>query len=347
MPKSLKIAVAGAGIYGSTIATSLARQGHRVTLFDPLGVMRAASVINQFRVHSGYHYPRSAETMAEILEVKDEFLREFREAIVHGSRHYYAIPHQGSKVSPAEYEAVLRRFSLPFQNVRPRWMNFDFINACYRVDEKVYDPRLLRSIVVRRLKASGVPFVCERFFSKDERLYDRVVYATYGTCGNHVRLFDRVQLQVAEKILIQLPRELRKISLVVVDGPFTAFDSYGNSRFSLFGSALHTNHWKMFKPEKPVPERYRKILNARIFETVRFTHFSKMREEAQRAVPLASRAKYLGSRFTLRLVEYNPSEDRRILRIGQAGKEISVFSGKVVSAVKAARIVCEMVAADA
>ena len=50
-----KIAVAGAGIYGSNCAIRLAEQGHTVHLFDPLGVIRAASAINQYRVHSGYH----------------------------------------------------------------------------------------------------------------------------------------------------------------------------------------------------------------------------------------------------------------------------------------------------
>jgi glycine/D-amino acid oxidase-like deaminating enzyme len=59
-----KIAVAGAGIYGATAAIRLAEQGHQVHLFDPLGLLRAASAINQYRVHAGYHYPRSAETIS-------------------------------------------------------------------------------------------------------------------------------------------------------------------------------------------------------------------------------------------------------------------------------------------
>jgi glycine/D-amino acid oxidase-like deaminating enzyme len=54
-----KIAVAGAGIYGATAAIRLAEQGHQVQMFDPLGLLRAASAINQYRVHAGYHYPRS------------------------------------------------------------------------------------------------------------------------------------------------------------------------------------------------------------------------------------------------------------------------------------------------
>ena len=68
-----KIAVAGAGIYGATAAIRLAEHGHQVHLFDPLGLLRAASAINQYRVHAGYHYPRSPETISEITDVCANF----------------------------------------------------------------------------------------------------------------------------------------------------------------------------------------------------------------------------------------------------------------------------------
>src|SRR5579863_8412475 len=87
-----KIAVAGAGIYGATVAIRLAEHGHQVHLFDPLGVLRAASAINQYRVHAGYHYPRSSETISEITEARAEFTQAFAGAIVRNSLHYYAMP---------------------------------------------------------------------------------------------------------------------------------------------------------------------------------------------------------------------------------------------------------------
>ena len=81
-----KIAIAGAGIYGATAAIRLAERGHQVSLYDPLGVMCAASAINQYRVHSGYHYPRSPETIMETLEARREFVQAFAPAIVRYAR---------------------------------------------------------------------------------------------------------------------------------------------------------------------------------------------------------------------------------------------------------------------
>ena len=150
MLRSLNIAVVGAGIYGSTIAVNLAKKGGNVSLFDPLGIMRAASAINQYRVHRGYHYPRSDETILEILEARFEFIEEYKAAIVENTEHYYAIPYHGSHTSPDAFENICDRFSLPLKECSIPWINSGFIEKCYAVDEQIYDPEILRSIITKK-----------------------------------------------------------------------------------------------------------------------------------------------------------------------------------------------------
>jgi FAD dependent oxidoreductase len=339
-----KIAVAGAGIYGATAAIRLAERGHQVSLFDPLGVMRAASAINQYRVHSGYHYPRSPETITETLEARREFIEAFAPAIVRNSRHYYAIPREGSRTRPHEYEQIMRSHGLPLHACHPEWINFEHIDQCYEVDENIYDPDLLRSVIESRLDALAIKFKHGVFLREMRGDYDFVVWATYGM-GASRDIFKIAKYQVAEKILIALPPELQGIALVIVDGPFTAFDPYGSSHHSLFGSARHTNHWTSSDPEKRIPEKYLRVLNQSEFAPAANSRFEAMREDCCRAVPASKDAQYIGSRFTVRVVEDNPEHDRRILyvRDGLPG-EIHIFSGKVVGAVKAARMVCERIA---
>ena len=339
-----KIAVAGAGIYGATTAIRLAEQGHRVHLFDPLGLLRAASAINQYRVHAGYHYPRSAETIAEIADARAEFTQAFAEAIVRNSRHYYAIPWQDSLTPPGVYESVMDKHGLPLKSCQPEWMNFDFIEKCYEVAENIYDPDAVRSLVGTRLQRHGIHVQQKEFTLAMRPDYDVVVWATYGL-GASRGFFKTAKYQVAEKILIELPAQLRGVALVVVDGPFTAFDPYGSSSRSLFGSAKNTNHWTTTNASEPIPEPYLGILNKPGFERVNFTRFEPMRTDCRLTVPVAKDAVYLGSRFTMRVVEDNPEHDRRILHVREgAPGEVHIFSGKVVSAVKAARLVCELVA---
>ncbi|HKW35130.1 MAG TPA: FAD-dependent oxidoreductase [Candidatus Acidoferrum sp.] len=339
-----KVAVAGAGVYGASVAIRLAGQGHRVRLFDPLGILRTASAINQYRVHAGYHYPRSLETIQETLEARAEFIRAFEPAIVRNSRHYYAIPKEGSRTTPDLYERVMAEQGLPLKACRPEWMNFDFIDRCYEVDENVYDPDVLRELIEARIRALGIPFEQKEFTTAMRDDFDFVVWATYGL-GPSRGTFKIAKFQVAEKILIELPSSLRHVALVVVDGPFTAFDPYGSSGRSLFGSAKNTNHWTTTDPDEAIPELYSKILNQPDFQPVPFTRFEAMRADCCDSVPAAKEAKYIGSRFTIRVVEDAPESDRRILYLKDgAPGEIHIFSGKVVSAVKAARLVCERIA---
>src|SRR5437899_7294529 len=212
-----KIAVAGAGIYGGTVAIRLAEQGHAVRLFDPLGIMRAASAINQYRVHAGYHYPRSPETIQETLAARAEFIRAFEPAIVRNSRHHYAIPKQGSRTPPDVYEKVMKDHGLPLKPCRPDWMNFGFIDRCYEVAEHVYDPEVLRELVEARIRSLNIPFERKAFTGEMRSDFDFVVWATYAL-GPSRGVFKIAKFQVAEKMLIELPPALQHIALVVVDG---------------------------------------------------------------------------------------------------------------------------------
>src|SRR5271155_1568915 len=203
-----KIAVAGAGIYGATAAIRLAEHGHHVHLFDPLGVLRAASAINQYRVHAGYHYPRSAEPISEITEARAEFTQAFAGAIVRNSRHYYAIPKENSLTPPDVYESMMSKHGLSLRPCRPDWMSFDFIDKCYEVEENIYDPEVLRGLVEARLKAQGIHLQQREFTPEMRPDYNIVVWATYGLAASR-GFFKAAKYQVAEKMLIELPAQLQ------------------------------------------------------------------------------------------------------------------------------------------
>ena len=196
---SLKIAVAGAGIYGTNIAIRLAEQGHNVRLFDPLGILRAASVINQFRIHSGYHYPRSPETISETLEARGEFTEAFAPAIVRKSQHYYAIPKEGSQTPPDLFEKVMAQFDVPLvcTPCPPGVDGFQFqYDRCYEVDEQIYDPDILREIVTARVQSLGIPFLERRLFPAEHARPNMisVVYATLRGLGPSRGLFQNCEV---------------------------------------------------------------------------------------------------------------------------------------------------------
>jgi len=111
----VKVAVIGGGIFGCTAAIHLKREGHEVDLYETKNsILRCASTCNQYRLHRGYHYPRSPETIRECRGSLNSFEEEFPEAVVHNGTHLYAIAREGSRVTPGEYLDALDNAGLEY-----------------------------------------------------------------------------------------------------------------------------------------------------------------------------------------------------------------------------------------
>ena len=88
-----KIAIIGGGVFGCTIAWILAKNNHLVDLYEKKeDIFMAASGINQYRLHRGYHYPRSKETILTCLEGEKEFRKVYGDCVIdEPHKHYYGI----------------------------------------------------------------------------------------------------------------------------------------------------------------------------------------------------------------------------------------------------------------
>ena len=87
----MKIAVIGSGFYGSSLAIVLSKKND-VDLYEKKSkIFNGASSCNQFRFHSGYHYPRSQKTVNEINKLKKDFLNFFSQKVFENTINYYSI----------------------------------------------------------------------------------------------------------------------------------------------------------------------------------------------------------------------------------------------------------------
>ena len=150
-PKAL---VVGGGIFGTTAAVALAHDGYQVELHEELeDVMMAASDINQYRLHKGYHYPRSKETAQECLKGLKTFKRKYESCVVNGNiEHHYAISSKESKVTPSQYLEFLNEMDLPYKRVEP----IKNTDITIKVEEELFDNYKLYESVRDKLGASGV-----------------------------------------------------------------------------------------------------------------------------------------------------------------------------------------------
>ena len=86
-----KVLIVGGGIFGTTAAISLANNGYNVELHEELDdIMKCATGINQYRLHKGYHYPRSKQTAIECKKGLKTFKRKYNSSVLNGDiEHFY------------------------------------------------------------------------------------------------------------------------------------------------------------------------------------------------------------------------------------------------------------------
>ena len=148
MRKLRKIAVIGGGIFGCTTAWKLAKEGYDVTLYEKNDdIITQASYINQYRLHKGYHYPRSKETAQSSIWGEESFLREYGGAIVNGDvEHYYCIAKEDSLVNSDEYKTFLNDLNLKYTEKNLDLIHKNVVDLTVEVDELLFNPDKLKEI---------------------------------------------------------------------------------------------------------------------------------------------------------------------------------------------------------
>lgn len=347
----MKIAVVGGGIFGVTAATALSQAGFRVDLFERYNdILQAASGINQYRLHRGYHYPRSPETIISSMEAEALFRDQFREAIIDDNDHYYCIASEKSLVSADQYQQVCRTHGLEFESADLPLVNPDAIALCVKVKEALFDPNKLREICRRDLTTSGVAVHCGREVVEiDLEGYDYIVLCAYAHAnallGHRPELQKDYQFELCEKPVVMLPENFWRKSIVILDGPFTCVDPYGRSPWHVIGNVVHAIHASNIGKHPEIPEQFQSLLNRGIIPKPTISNFNLFINSAKHFLPDIVHAKHLGSMFTIRTVLPNLDKTDARPTLVEAIDEriINVFSGKIGNAVVASLEVLSLI----
>lgn len=348
----MKIAVVGAGIFGITSAVKLASAGHEVDLYEKnTEILSAASGINQYRLHRGYHYPRSKSTALSSKYAVDSFRREYGEAVVDHNEHYYSIAKEGSRVSGQEFLNFCKECELEHEKVDLNdHVHPEHIDLTIRSAEALLDPLKLRDIAKQKLANSKVKlFLNSMFMPNQIDEYEIVVNATYANSNFILERYPDekkdYQFEVCEKPVLRLPEKYRGKSIVVLDGPFFCIDPYSTTDLHVMGNVVHAIHASNVGPFPIIPEEIKPLLNKGIIknpEVTNITHFLKV---AAKFMPDLKEVEHVGSMFTIRTVLPNvEATDERPTLVSKVGdKIIHVFSGKIGNCVEAAEEVLKLV----
>lgn len=343
----MHIAVVGAGIFGITSAVKLAQGGHRVDLFEKeKDILMAASGINQFRLHRGYHYPRSEETIKECMRTETGFLKEYGSAVISSDHHYYCISREDSLIHHSDYIRVCKNFGLDFIEDRSGLVNGK-ISLTIKADEKRIDPIILKKICYRKIRSAGVNLrLGEAATNNKLNKYDFAVIAAYASINSLLPFHKQrdYQFELCEKPVVKLPREFSNKCLVIMDGPFMCIDPFGRTGNFLLGNVVHAIHQTNIGENPEFDKKFKPLLNKGLIRNPPVTNFKKFIESGTKFIPELAKARHIGSMFTFRTVlprlEKTDARPTLVSRIDN--KTAAVFSGKISSCVEAAEKVAAM-----
>ena len=229
-----KIAVIGAGFYGSYIALKLADKGHKVILIDPED-KSSATLHCQARLHSGMFYVRSIKDLLSCARNFTKFLKIFKPYIYSEFNSYYLID-KNSKVDFDSYKKICKDNGLKTKEVNLDYINSDSVQGILKTNEfSINTSELLFSLCDKCKNHHNITFIKDHAVSLKETdrvlinlLYsdpitvNRCILASYGNnfkflkdLGYQVPSFNNYKIPVI-KFRDNLPRDCH----AVVDGDF-------------------------------------------------------------------------------------------------------------------------------
>ncbi len=255
--------IIGGGIFGSYAALYLSSKGAKVALVEKEArLFQKASLVNQARLHSGYHYPRSIATAAMSDAHKSRFTEEHRPFVNFQFEKYYAIDRFGSFTDAVQFERFCAYLNIRCDRIKSHHLfNFNRLEALYQTTEYSFDPVLIAEHYRQKLQqAEGISlFVQDSVFQAEacgnewvmrlksgkQLITPAVINATYAATSAINRIFGVQELNLTHEIseiAFITSAQFAQRGLTVMDGPFGSIMPYGLSGLLSLSSVAYTHH---------------------------------------------------------------------------------------------------------
>jgi hypothetical protein len=230
-------------------------------------LLKKASIVNQARLHSGYHYPRSVATALMSDDHKARFIEDHRPFVLFDFEKYYAIDRYSSFTDAQQFERFCEFVGIRCDRCDDHPLfNYERLEAVYATTEYTFDPILIAEYYRQKIKGhKGIDVmtgtvVSETAVSGDTwqiMLNDvhsgrqvpvssaQVINATYAGSNAVNRVFGVSDIQLMHEIseiaLVSSP-QLVGVGLTIMDGQFGSIMPYGRSGMLSLSSVAYTHH---------------------------------------------------------------------------------------------------------
>jgi hypothetical protein len=332
----MKIAIVGAGIFGCTLSLILSKnKSFEIDLFEKKkDIMQMASKYNQQRFHHGFHYPRSQNTIKEILKSKKSFENFYGTDIFGKTKNFYGLVEKNGKINKRNFINILKKNNLKYINSNHK--NFSTkIDFQILTDEKILNYFKLKKKIISKIKKSKIRLHLNKDFNLKNCInYDYIFVCTYfennkNLANINIKNLSRFRYELIEKIVIELPKKYRNLSYVIIDGKFLCLDPYVGTNYHLL------SHVKYSKLEIK-NSIYAKFKNKNFKNVGQFIKLKKNKRfinyinDGKKYLPFLIYAKYIGSFFGVRTIEIKKeiTDQRTNILKKHSSNIFSIYSGK-------------------
>jgi hypothetical protein len=338
-----RVAVVGGGLFGVTIAVALANSNCAVELFERAPrLLHQSTAKNLFRLHAGYHYPRSPATGRESLDGRAAFLSMFGDALAAPIHHYYAIASSGSLTTPEAFLSHCDALGLGWEIASPPMLQRDAVSLCVRVAEDTVDIDRLRDKCYRLLDAAGV--TVRTGIAPDREVLDQFglrVLATYAGNGQMLEELGypppEYQYEFCEVVVADVPR-LPRHSFVVMDGPFISLMPHGGHDRFLVYDVDHSVRLRETTCRFELPEDLAALAGHGLVKSPPMSVAASTFASMGRFIAFGAAPRHIGSYFVVRpvLPHADDTDARPTIVRWIDDATVTVLSGKLGTCVAAA-----------
>lgn len=348
MKKTYDAIVIGGGLYGCCLALFLRNTFQDVLVIEKESKLNTrASYINQARVHNGYHYPRSFITALRSRINFPRFVSDFRECIDDDFEKIYAIARKNSKVNARQFQAFCERIGAPIKKAAAhiqKLFNKQYIEEVFSVKEYAFDAEKLGKMLERWLTEANIEVYYNAEVEKvaeltgggiivvmknnEELVGKRVFNCTYAEINTILERsgFPRLPFkhEITEMALIEVPDQLKKVGITVMDGPFFSVMPFPARHLYSLTHVRYTPH-QSWSDETSYRDAY-----AYLERTSLRSNYPFMIKDAERYIPILKEAKYRESLYELKaLLMQNEVDDGRpiLFRKDYGIKNFSIIMG--------------------
>ncbi len=336
----MRVAIIGGGFYGimASLEVSKKKYVNDVTIFEKKkSLMQSAGKYNQARLHLGFHYPRSEETILQSMNGFNYYQKRFPETTKSIKKNFYLIRDDGL-LSIDQYIEIMKKNKMNYECIDVKESSFKYRSdgikfKTIQVEERYIDIVNLNKNLSREMEEMGINICLNQevkyvdtstgkleLSNGEKGTYDLIINCSYtnpflGFSSNKLSL----KYEFCTLLLISSD-EIENQAITVMDGPFVSIYPWLKN--------LHSVSSVKFTPAIQRDNFY-ELQNEIIKRTICDSEKTALLIEDHMRSFFEFDYTFIGSFSTVKVKLKEDKGDQRLVKTFSEGKCFSVLQGKL------------------